>query len=232
MKNALVDFRISETEEKNLNKIGYNCIKCPPSEKLLDAVKGHPDMLLNVIDNKNIIVHKDMESGFVNLLKDLKKNVYYSEKSLSKKYPSDIILNALNGDSCFVHNLKYSDKNLLKFFENKAKINVKQGYTKCSTAVVSEKAAITSDKGIGYALRALNFDVLLLPPGDILLPGMNYGFIGGTCGLASDNKMIFYGNLNNYIYGKEIIKFLNKYNIAPIYLSDEKLIDRGSIFFI
>ena len=232
MKNALVDFRISETEEKNLNKIGYNCIKCPPSEKLLDAVKGHPDMLLNVVDNKNIMVHKDMESGFVNLLKDLKKNVYYSQKSLSKKYPSDIILNALNAGSYFVHNLKYSDKNLLKFFENKVRINVKQGYTKCSTAVVSEKAAITSDKGIGYALRALSFDVLLLPPGDILLPGMNYGFIGGTCGLTSDNRMIFYGNLTNYAYGKEVLEFLNKYNITPIYLGDGKLIDRGSIFFI
>jgi len=73
---------------------------------------------------------------------------------------------------------------------------------------------------------------LLLPPGDIELPGLNYGFIGGSCGLLDEKYLVFYGNLKNYKYGSEVLAFLDKYNITPIYLSDSNLIDRGSIFFL
>ena len=116
--------------------------------------------------------------------------------------------------------------------KDKTLINVKQGYTKCSCLPVSKKALITSDIGIYKTLLKYDFDILLVPPGDIILEGLNYGFIGGTGGLIENNKMVFFGSLEHYTYGSEVKAFLKKYNVTPIYLSDNKLYDRGSIFVI
>lgn len=148
---------------------------------------------------------------------------------MSNTYPGDVILNSLVLDKFFIHNLKYTDENLLKSQKSKKLINVPQGYTKCSILPVNDTALITSDIGIYKILIKHNFDILLLPPGDILLPSLNYGFIGGVGGMISKDKMAFFGDLDSYKWGNEIKKFLYKYDISPIYLRKGKLIDRGSL---
>ncbi|KYH35503.1 hypothetical protein CLTEP_04420 [Clostridium tepidiprofundi DSM 19306] len=232
MKHVLVDFRIDSEETNSLEKLNYNIIKCPPCNRLYEAVCGHPDMLLHKIDYENIIVHKDMPSHFINLLKKLNYNVIKSHSILKPIYPHDILLNAVNLHDYFIHKLYNTDIVLKKFVKNKTLINVKQGYTKCSTAIVTDTAIITSDPSINAALSNTKIDILFLPPGDILLPGLDYGFIGGTCGLLDDNHLAFYGNLKYYKYGKEVIKFLEKHNVEPVFLREGKLVDRGSIFRI
>ncbi|WPC41358.1 DUF6873 family GME fold protein [Clostridium sp. JS66] len=232
MKYAIVDFRLSDEEKGNLKKLGYEILICPPSNLLYEAVCGHPDILLHIISEDTIMVHKDMNKEFVDKLISINFKVVFSQNNLQEKYPYDILLNSVNMPNLFVHNLKYTDPNLMLYVKDKKTINVKQGYTKCSTAIVNDKAIITSDKSIAKALISENIDVLLLPPGDILLPGLNYGFIGGCCGLLNKNSMAFYGNLKNYLYEDEVIKFLEKYDVNPIYLSSGKLIDRGSIFIV
>ncbi len=94
---------------------------------------------------------------------------------------------------------------------------------------IKEKVIITNDTGIYNTLKNEDFDILLLPFGDIELSGFNYGFIGGVGGMISDNSMAFFGSLDNYAFGNEIKKFLYKYDVKPIYLSNTKLIDRGSL---
>jgi hypothetical protein len=232
LKNVIVDYRISEEEKNEIHKLGYEILVCPPSHDLYDAVCGHPDILMHIADSNNIIVHKNMPESFVLTLEELGYNVYFSKKALTRTYPYDIILNALNIGNFFVHNLNNTDENLLHLLSCKKLLNVRQGYTKCSAAVLNENAVMTSDKGIADVLSANNVDVLLLPPGDILLPGLNYGFIGGTCGMLSERFIAFYGQLSEYKYGEEVLKFLKKYNIEPVYLRKGKLIDRGSLFTI
>ncbi|WML35860.1 DUF6873 family GME fold protein [Clostridium sp. OS1-26] len=232
MKYAIIDYRTSEEEICNLKKLGCDVLVCPQSPILYEAVCGHPDMLLHIINQKNIVVHKDMNNGFINLLKNLGLSVTFSENSLGSTYPYDIILNSVNLPNLFIHNIKYTDPKLLEMVNVKKLINVKQGYAKCSTAIVSQNAAMTSDTTIAKSLSKENIDVLLLPPGDILLPGLNYGFIGGCCGLLDKNLLAFYGDLNYYAYGKEVSYFLKKHNIEPIFLRKHKLIDRGSLFVI
>ncbi|MCR1935352.1 DUF6873 family GME fold protein [Clostridium tepidum] len=230
MKLALVDNRISDEEKNNLEKRNIKVILCPSSNLLYPAVCGHPDMLLHIIDEQTIIVHKNTDKEFVKLLKNLGINVILSSKSLENKYPEDIILNALNIGDIFMHKLNYTDPNLLSLIKHKKLLNINQGYSKCSTAIVSPNAVMTSDIKIEKLLKKNDIDVLLLPPGDIILPGLNYGFIGGTCGLLDDNTLAFYGNLNMYKYGNEVLNFLKKHNVKPVFLSEGKLIDRGSIF--
>lgn len=230
MKSVLTDFRISEIEKENLYKLGFETILVPPSSTLYEAVCGHPDMLLHIADITNIVVHRNMASSFINELTASGFRVLLSDESLGASYPFDIRLNGLNIGNIFLHNLKYTDAALMKMVKNKKLINVKQGYTKCSAAIVNEQAVITSDKGIYNSLVPEGIDVLLLPPGHIELPGLNYGFIGGCCGLLEEGTMAFYGDLNEYIYGKEVLHFLKKHDVKPVFLRKAPLIDRGSLF--
>lgn len=228
---SFVDYRITDLELQNLKLQGLTPIKVPKSKLLYDAIDGHVDIQLNILDkdSKTIIVHKDIEKAFLEELKKHSINFIFSSNSLTKKYPKDIILNALITDKFLMHNIKYTDKNLLENCSTKKLLNVSQGYTNCSVLNIYNKAFITSDKVIYNKLKNENYDVLLLPPGDILLEGFDYGFIGGTGGMIGDNKIAFFGNLNHYKYGNEVIAFLKKHDVTPIYLSDSKLIDRGSI---
>ncbi|GLC28717.1 DUF6873 family GME fold protein [Clostridium omnivorum] len=230
MKTLLTDYRISIEEENTLKNLNFNILKVPPCKNLYTAVCGHPDMLLNIVEDNTIVLHKDIDKNFSDYLSSKYKNVIFSSKSLSNNYPDDIMLNALNLTEIFLHLLKYTDANLLNLVSNKKMINIKQGYSKCSTAIINHNAIITSDTGIAKALYTEKLDVLLLPPGDILLPGLDYGFIGGCCGLVEDNLLAFYGNLQFYKYGYEVISFLKKHKVEPLFLRNGKLIDRGSIF--
>lgn len=229
MKYLFVDSRIYIEEESNLISLGYNIIKCPLFSLLYYAISGHPDILIHVLDGKNLILHKDIDKKFIKKLKNLGFNIKLSQNSLSCNYPMDIGLNAVNLDNVFIHNLKYTDPILMENVKHKKLINVKQGYTKCSVAIVNNNAIITSDKIIAYNTKQIGIDVLLIPSGDIILPGLDYGFIGGCCGLLEKNLMAFFGHLDYFKYGNEVKEFLFKHNVKPVYLRKGKLVDRGSI---
>lgn len=228
MNISFVDYRLTEKQMHLLSNEGLNIIKIPKSNNLYDAISGHPDIQLNIINSKKIILAKNSNLS-LEILNKHHIEFEYSSKELEEKYPKNIFLNAVNLKNFFIHNLKFTDKNLLKHVSDKELINIKQGYSKCSIAIVNNNALITSDLGIYNALKKYPIDVLLIPVGDIVLPGLSYGFIGGTCGLISEDKMAFLGNLKNHSYGNDIKNFLFKHNVEPIYLDEGKLIDRGSI---
>jgi hypothetical protein len=232
MKTAIVDFRITSEEVESLKNLGLNIIYCQPCHSLYESVCGHPDMQLTIIDNKNIVIHNHMDKKTIELLTLLGITLIYSEKELNENYPQDIILNSLDIGDIFIHKINSTDPALLRMVKNKKNLNVKQGYTKCSTAVLSNKAAITSDLGIASALRKEGVDVLTIPPGDIDLPGLNYGFIGGTCGLIDESRLAFFGELEHYMHGSKVLSFLEKHNVTPVYLKKGRLIDRGTLFCI
>lgn len=228
---CFIDYRTSKKEIDTLQTLGFTCITIPKSNSLYPAIDGHVDIQLAVLDKckKEVIIHKNMDENFKNLL--VSKGIFFQEtaSSLNSTYPENIILNSLILKNHFIHNLSYTDSVLLKTQNSKKLINVKQGYTKCSCLPINENAIITSDVGIYKKLTDNGFDMLLLPPGDIELPGLAYGFIGGTGGMINKNTLALFGNLANYKYGNEVLEFLNKYNVKPIFLKDGKLTDRGSL---
>lgn len=231
--HCFVDYRITKEELLSLSKLDLKPILVPKCNYVYDAINGHPDIQLNVLKNDSfnkIIIQQNISEKFKEILKLNDINYIVSKNTLSNTYPNDIILNSLILENYFIHTLKYSDENLLNSQNSKIHIDVPQGYTKCSILPVREKALITSDKGIFNSLKNYDFDILLLPPGDILLPSLNYGFIGGVGGMVSNNKMAFFGDLDSYTWGDQIKKFLFKYDVLPIALRKGKLIDRGSLF--
>ena len=232
MKYAIVDYRISEEELISLENLNISPILCPKSTTVYDAINGHPDIQINILNEKELILNKDIDLNFSKKLLALGFNVHFTHSSLSDKYPYNIILNAVNLGNYFIHKLDCTDKNLLNLNNKKILINTRQGYTKCSTAIVSDNAIITSDKSIIKSIKDTSIDYLYISPGNILLPGLNYGFIGGCCGLLDKNTLAFFGDLSYHPDCKIIIEFLNKHNIKPIYLKKGPLIDRGSLFII
>ncbi|MGL5615539.1 MAG: DUF6873 family GME fold protein [Sarcina sp.] len=228
MNICFVDSRISEKELNQLKSHDLEVLKVPKSEHLYESISAHPDIQLNILNSKEIILARNSNLSS-EILKKHNISFISSEKELEVKYPKNIFLNAINIKDFFIHNLNFTDKALLNSVKDKELINIKQGYSKCSTAIVNDKALITSDIGIYNSLKDYPLDILLIDSGDILLPGLNYGFIGGSCGLISKDKMAFFGDLKNHSYGNDIKEFLYKHNVKPIYLSEGKLIDRGSI---
>ncbi|MCM1992457.1 DUF6873 family GME fold protein [Oceanirhabdus seepicola] len=229
MNTIIIDYRTTLQEISSLKKICSNIIKTKKHPILYNAIAGHPDIQVFSPYTSKAIIHKDAQYDFINSLTSQKIDVISTESSLGATYPKNILLNAVSLKDYYIAALEFTDRSIIPFIDDKICINVKQGYTKCSTAIVSNKALITSDKSIIKALDPYDIDVLEIPPGDIELPGLNYGFIGGTCGLISEGELAFFGSLDKFKYGKEIIKFLIKHDVKPIYLSDSHLIDRGSI---
>ena len=231
---CFVDYRISDEEINSLEKLNFKIIKVPKSNLVYPAIDGHTDIQINIIDkdSKTLIINKDLPQDFKDILSQNNINYFESNNTLTKKYPGNVFLNSLILGNYYIHNLQYSDPNILSLVKDKEHINVKQGYTKCSILPVNEKALITNDPGISSELSKYGFDILLLPFGDISLTGFDYGFIGGVGGMISKNEMAFFGNLNCYKYGQQVVDFLAKYNVSPIYLRDGKLIDRGSLLVL
>ncbi|MBE6020692.1 MAG: hypothetical protein IJC41_00100 [Firmicutes bacterium] len=150
--------------------------------------------------------------------------------TLSPEYPRDVKYNAACTGKYFIHNLKFTDEKLLEYVRSKGLelINIKQGYSKCSIAVIDEDSVITSDEGAAKVLLSKGLDVLLIQKGHIKLPGYKYGFIGGTCGRIED-ELIFNGDLSAHPDHDAICDFITGKGLKVKYFKDFELEDIGSV---
>ena len=72
-------------------------------------------------------------------------------------------------------------------------------------------------------------DCLLIEKGHIDLFELNYGFIGGCSFLISNNELAFLGNIKNHTDYDKILDFIQSKNKKLVSLSDDKLLDLGSV---
>lgn len=158
--------------------------------------------------------------------------IFIAEKdAIGMHYPKDIAFNAACTGKYFIHNLSFTNENLLLAAKQMGMklINVRQGYSKCSIVVVDENSIITYDEGIVKACsRYPNLDVLLISPGFVKLNGYDTGFIGGTSGHIN-NEIIFHGNLSAHPDFEKIVHFIEKRNLKCKWFPQFELTDIGSI---
>lgn len=190
---------------------------------------------------KDISTHADIHMCRLGLWENSKLfsgNTAY----LTSDYPGNIIYNAVCTGKYFIHNLKFTHKDLLAAADQWSlenypgttliKIHVSQGYTRCCCLPVDDSSFITSDEGIAKTMKNSKTDVLLIQKGHILLPGFKYGFIGGCCGhmiLQDKKSLIFNGNLKAHPDFKKITAFAKDRNINIVYFENYPLTDIGSI---
>ena len=228
---AIVDKRIPQTIETNLNNIGVNIIKSTACSNTYDAIKYHPDISVCKLNYNNIVVAPNVYDYYKEVLKPYGFNVICGESTIKNKYPYNIHYNIVILEKFAIHNFKYTDKAILDYIErnNIEKINVSQGYCKCSICVVDNNSIITSDEGIYKEVIKYGIDCLLIEKGHIDLFELNYGFIGGCSFLLSHNELAFIGNIKKHPDYDKILNFVESKNKKLISLSNDKLIDLGSV---
>ncbi len=234
---ALVDCRITEKMKRGLLLHGFSVIEVPPCKTLGEAVSSHPDTLFFKL-SKNIISSADYVEEAPYLFTDIHDaapdiKIIISDDALCDKYPGDCAYNALVvGDAVFCREESVSSavKELVEL-TGKRIVSTKQGYAACSTLALSERAAITADKGMSEALKKEGVTVYEIEAGHILLPPHKYGFIGGACGVFGD-KVYFFGDYAKHPSRDVLELAMAKEGFTPISLSDEELVDLGGIVFL
>ncbi len=233
-KNANMAIVAGNASTSIINSLERLQIKVIPTIKCLDvdeSIAYHPDIVIHPINYNTLIIAPNVFNYYADKLERFNLKLIKGERRLEGKYPLDIAYNVGRIYGRAIHNFKYTDE-VLKFYlkkENLEFINVKQGYTKCSMAIVSEDSIITSDLPIYKKLKDLGYGVLLISPGYINLENQEYGFIGGATGNLSIEKMLFSGILEEHPDKEKIKKFIYEKNREIIYLSKEKITDIGTI---
>ena len=228
---AIIDGRASEAIIKNLERLNIDVIKTIKCDDVSEPIAYHPDIVMHPINRNTIIVAPNVYDYYRECFLKKGIKIIKGERYLSCKYPEDVAYNVGRIYGYAVHNFKYTDEKLLFYLKKSGLelINVKQGYSKCSIAIVDEKAIITSDYSIYTELNNLDVDVLLIEPGHILLEGYNYGFIGGACGNLSKDIIVTTGDFNLHPDYEKIINFLKKYKKNLLILNNDVIIDFGTI---
>lgn len=230
---CIIDRRLPKDIEKNIKEKNIEIIKTPKSEDVYNSISYHPDIQFFNCGEGKIIVSPNVYDKYLEILKEYNIDIIKGEKILSKKYPKDIAYNVCIVGKYAIHNFKYTDNKVLEYIEEKGfeKINIKQGYSKCSICVLDDSSIITSDKGIINSIKdsGADIDCLLIENGSIDLFDMNFGFIGGCSGNISDKEIAFLGNIKKHPDYIKIKDFLESKNKSVVSLSENKLIDLGSI---
>lgn len=228
---AIVDGRIDEEIENNLRKLNLKIIKTIECKEVDESISYHPDLVMHPVNHNTMVVAPNVFDYYEDKLGNMGINLIKGETYLNCKYPDNVAYNVGRLSGVAIHNFKHTDP-VLKYYlkkENLDFVNINQGYTKCSLAIIGDNIGMTSDYPMYKFLSELNYNILYIEPGQIVLKGQKYGFIGGTIGSICKSKSIISGNINGHSNKEEIIKFFNENNIELIFLSQKKILDIGTI---
>lgn len=229
---AAVDSRISDEAVKKLNEHGVEVIRLRPHPDLYEAVSCHPDMMLHHIGGNIIIYAPGTDADAVSKLAEAGFQMIQGDSMLTPKYPFDIAYNVARVGKWYFHNLKYTDRTIKEYMDRLGTepVHVAQGYSKCSILPVDGNAIITTDAGIARAAEKKGIEALFIECGQaIKLPGLNFGFIGGACGMISKNLCAVNGRIENLSCFEPMLSFLSNRKISITELSDGSVTDIGSI---
>ena len=202
-------------------------IAIAPNNNIDPAVRYHADMAVIHLGDRHILVDKSQDK-LCEILKENGSEIYTTEENIAGEYPKDIKLNFTVFGNNIMGNFAFADDKLLTLTESLSKLDVKQGYCKCSCLVINENALITDDKSIYNIALKCDVDCLLVSKGDVSLPGHNYGFIGGASGKISKTEVLFFGDVTKHRDYKKIAGFIKKHGCKIISL-DFPLTDFGGI---
>ncbi len=226
---VLVDYRISDKSEEALINLGIKVLKTTKLDCVYESVNGHPDMQIHHIGDNIFVCEKSLAEYYKKLLPDA--HIVSGNTHLSSNYPHDIAYNGARVGDYFFHYLNYTDSEIIEYYKTNGEklINVKQGYTKCSVAIINEYAIITSDTKIAQKARNVGIDALFTENNQIILKGQNCGFFGGICGKIDKNTLIINGNINKLRNAESLLNFCHKYDVNIKSLNNCIPEDIGSI---
>lgn len=235
----IVDNRIRKIEMEFLNKLDRNILALPSINNVYEEISSHVDIYISKIKD-TLIIEKAMYDNIKEKVLDNDICIVRGNETVKNPYPNDILYNVCVIGNNAIHNFKYTDKKLLEIIDKKGlnKININQGYSNCSIAVIDDNSAIVSDKKIANMLQEYGIDTLYIDEKlDIKLLDKkgNYskmsGFIGGAIARIENNVIVF-GDLNKIDKENKIRNFITSRNLNVIDFKGFDVIDYGGIIKI
>ena len=214
-----------------LQERGYRTIPTETVDEFIPYERDHADMQCLILDDTAFIL--SCCEPLADALEEEYRVVRCGE-NIAGKYPSNVTLNALALGKKLIARFDSLDRKVLEcsLESGYELINVRQGYAKCSCAVVDDNAIITADRGIYHSLREYKIDVLLIEEGRVRLEGAQYGFIGGASGYDQRNNTLYLsGNIAYYPDCERIKGFCREHQTKIVSLTDDELTDIGGILF-
>ena len=239
MKYLIIDERIRSFEKEELKKLGYKLIEINKNNNVYSEISSHVDIFTCKIKEK-IVVENTAYENLKSQLKNMKEILVKGTSIVQNEYPNDIYYNVCIVGNKAIHNFKYTDSKIVQELKknNFELINVKQGYSNCSIAVIDENSIILSDRGLYNVLKDSGFDVLFLdykPNIKLFNENGKYsemsGFIGGAITRIANNIIIF-GDLNKIDNNGYIRSFIKERNLEIIDFKGLDVVDYGGIIEI
>ena len=222
----IVDYRISKPALLELEKMGS--VVLFRSEKLQGPLEGHADVCMFHNGSETILAPDVPEY----IQKELRKHgIPFStgERPSGSSHPDTATYNAAGSKGLLIHNTRFTEPKIRSLYPTENIVNVKQGYSRCSTLILNDDAIITSDEGIAAALQRNRKNVLLVKSKNITLPGLPYGLFGGCCG-GIRNTIFMAGSLSFLEDGEIIRAFIENAGFQLVELQPTIPQDVGGIF--
>lgn len=229
-KTILTDNRVSGRCMEGLQSLGCAVIRLPSFWGLQPPVSSHPDMLCFRLNDGRLVTVREYYDANRGFFDGLPVKIALTEELIRPEYPHDVLFDALSVGGRLYGRTGSVSRLLVEDAEEF--VPVKQGYARCSVALLSGDCAVTADTGLSAALSAHGCDVLLIRPGHIALDGYDTGFIGGAGGRLDNGVYCFFGDVTSHPDGEEIVRFAEKHKIKTVSLSDEPLSDHGGFIVL
>lgn len=229
---VIIHGEVSKEIISNLKKLNVKTIIPTIKSKTVDdSISYHPDIVIHPVNEDTLIISPEVFDYYDEKLKGLGIKLIKGETNLQSRYPMDIAYNVGRVDNFAFHKLQHTDSIIKSYLknENVELININQGYSKCSMAVINQNSIITADKSIYLKLLDLGYDALLIRPGHIILEKQKYGFFGGATGNFAPNIVFLSGHINDHPDKIIIERFIKEKQVEIIYLSKEQITDLGTI---
>lgn len=220
---------------------GFDVISVPSAYGMAPPVASHPDMLFFCGFGRFFVREIHLEDPRIADVADTVCRLGYSlcptSDAACELYPADIAFNcfripgtALIGKADFISGAvkRAATETGLPV------IDAKQGYTKCSSAVItgesrSDSLIITADPSIIKTASECAVPTLKISVGHVALPGYDTGFIGGAS-FSTPDTLYFLGDISRHPDYEPVASAASRLGLDIVSLSSEPLFDGGCLY--
>ncbi|MCR5041660.1 MAG: hypothetical protein K6C36_06145 [Clostridia bacterium] len=214
-----------------LERLGHTVVTVEPFAGLDPRIGSHADLYV-CSPQPGVAVIAPCQYRAAAELRKLGVETVFADCDPVSPYPGDVRLNALVSGRRIFGKTSALDPQLLNFFSSGDRIDIRQGYCRCSAVAVAENAFITDDASAARAMRDNGAEVLELEKGCVRLPGFDHGFFAGATGMLDRRTLGFNGSLEKSPFYARVESFCRVYGVSAVSLSEEELSDVGSVIAV
>jgi hypothetical protein len=216
---------------KGLRKLDIEPIPVDPAPELPASIAGHPDLQVFTLGGR-LFCHPGISPGFMDRIGGRCEIIRCTTPLGPGTAGAIPYCVACTGAAAF-HRTELTDAAVRQALgeEGLTVMHVRQGFARCSTVIVTPRRIITADRGILRTALEAGIDALQVSPGHVAIDGFRYGFLGGASGLCG-STVLFTGTLDCHPDREAILRFIEEAGCSAHALSQDPVIDIGSILVI